>query len=161
HPKGSYAAVLDAGYGEHEICIVDLEHGTVASRVTLPEAFYGLAFNPAGTRLFASGAEYSVVHQFRFADGFLSEHRELALGTAKPAKGKEAPAGVPAGLAVSPDGRALYVANAWGAALQSLDLTTPGKVRAARFGAGDYPYAVAPAVDGRRLFVSLWGGEAV
>src|ERR1700761_4079078 len=69
HPKENrWAAVLHAGYGDHEIVIVDLKGGSVASRVTVPQAFYGISFDRDGGQLFASGGEHEVVHRFDFAD---------------------------------------------------------------------------------------------
>src|SRR5215510_809412 len=56
HPGGRFAAVLHCGYGDHEIALLDLNQTRVVSRVTLAEAFYGIAFTPDGNRLFASGA---------------------------------------------------------------------------------------------------------
>src|SRR5262245_44353710 len=46
HPSGRYVAVLHAGYGTHEVSIVDLAGGKerVTCRVPLPQVFIGLAF---------------------------------------------------------------------------------------------------------------------
>src|SRR5262245_16006629 len=63
HPKEPLAAVLHAGYGEHEIVLVDLKEFRIVSSVALPETFVGLVFSPDGSQLFASGAEKEVVHQ--------------------------------------------------------------------------------------------------
>src|SRR6516164_3231871 len=48
--EGNLAAVLHAGYRDHEISIVDLtpKKERVRSRVTLPQTFGGLAFSPNG-----------------------------------------------------------------------------------------------------------------
>jgi len=54
HPGGRYAAVLHAGHGQHEIIVVDVAKDAIVSRVTLPEAFYGIAFSKDGSRLFAA-----------------------------------------------------------------------------------------------------------
>src|SRR5436309_12603593 len=77
HPKGRWAAVLHAGYGDHEIAIVDLDSKRIVSRVGLRQTYYGLCFDPGGRRLFASGAEDDLVHAFSFENGYLSAHREL------------------------------------------------------------------------------------
>ena len=58
----------------------------------LPEAFYGITFSPDGNQLFASGSQFEVVHQFSFADGKLTDHRELRIADMKQTE-------VPAGLA--------------------------------------------------------------
>ena len=44
HPDGRYAAVLHAGYSEHQILIVDLLAGEVISKFRIHETFYGLEF---------------------------------------------------------------------------------------------------------------------
>ncbi|HEV3116709.1 MAG TPA: hypothetical protein VGY58_06625, partial [Gemmataceae bacterium] len=84
HPSGQWLAVLHAGYGEHEIAIVDLnrQKQTIRSRVHLDQTFYGLCFSPDGKQLFASGGEFEVVHAFDFAGGYLSGHRSIPV--AKP-----------------------------------------------------------------------------
>src|SRR5690242_8176828 len=57
HPTGQYAAVLHAGFGTHEVAIVDLNKARtrLVSRVTIDQAFYGLVWSPDGKQLFASG----------------------------------------------------------------------------------------------------------
>src|SRR5207244_12480532 len=47
HPSGKWLAVLHAGYGVHEILIVDLTRNRhkVYSRVDIDQTFYGLCFS--------------------------------------------------------------------------------------------------------------------
>src|SRR5215831_5038914 len=68
HPGGQWLAVLHAGYGEHEVVIVDLNRARtrIVCRVPLQQSFYGLCFAPDGRTLFASGGEFEVVHAFAF-----------------------------------------------------------------------------------------------
>ncbi len=66
HPTEKFAAILHAGYGDHEIVIVDLSEFRVVSRASLPETFVGLRFNSTGAELFASGAEKETIHRFDF-----------------------------------------------------------------------------------------------
>ena len=51
HPSQPWAAVLHAGYGDHEVAIIDLKAASVVSRVSIPQAFYGMAFDREGKRL--------------------------------------------------------------------------------------------------------------
>src|SRR5688572_15859988 len=39
HPSGDYAAILHAGFGEHEVVIVDLKKDKVISRASIEQAF--------------------------------------------------------------------------------------------------------------------------
>ena len=155
HPKQPFAAVLHAGYGDHEVVMVDLKRNEVVSRVTLRQAFYGLCFDREGKRLFASGGEDEVVHEFAVDGGYLSGHREhrVAQGGVP---------FVPAGLAVSADGDTLFVCGGWGHALAALPLTgEPVVARRLDLGKDSYPYTSLATPDGKRLFVSLWGKAAV
>src|SRR5439155_405489 len=79
HPSGRWLAVLHAGYGEHEIIVIETKTRKRLCRVALEQTFYGLCFSPDGRQLFASGGEFEVVHAFNFEDGFLFKHRELAV----------------------------------------------------------------------------------
>jgi DNA-binding beta-propeller fold protein YncE len=154
HPKGAWAAILHAGYGDHEVVIVDLKTSKVASRVILPQCFYGICFDPDGRRLYVSGGEFSVVHQFRFAEGLLSEHREIPV--AEPEKKF-----VPGGMICSADGKALFVANTWGNTLARIPLGDPATLKHFATGDDSYPYTPLPSADGKQVFVSLWNESAV
>ncbi|MBL9137432.1 MAG: beta-propeller fold lactonase family protein [Verrucomicrobiales bacterium] len=114
HPSGRHAAVLHCGYGTHEIIVVDVKAAQVVSRVTVEEAFYGLAFDADGRHLYCSGAGKEVVHRFDFADGQLSGPRPFQLRDPKAR-------GIAAGLALTPDGRGLWVANLLGHSLSLVD----------------------------------------
>jgi DNA-binding beta-propeller fold protein YncE len=156
HPKGRWLAALHAGYGTHEVAVIDVTAGkeSVVSRVTLPQTFYGLAFSPDGRTLYASGGEFEVVYAFTFEDGLLARRKEIPVAEAKDTF-------VVAGLALDKDGKTLFAAGPWGHAVRIAPLDAPDKGRTVSLGKGSYPYTCLPAADGKRLFVSLWGGSAV
>jgi len=115
-PNGRYAAVLHCGNSEHEIIVVDVKTNSVVSRARVNEAFYGLAFSADGKQVFCSGAGDEVVHRFAFAEGYLTEHRSVRLR-------EPTLRSVPAGVAVSRDGKSLFVANLLGHRLSHVDLS--------------------------------------
>jgi DNA-binding beta-propeller fold protein YncE len=115
-PNGRFAAVLHCGDTEHEIITVDLRTNGIVSRAAVNEAFYGLVFSTDGKQIFCSGAGDEVVHRFSFADGYLGEHRTIALRDPKQR-------GIPSGLAVSQDGKKLFVANLLAHRISYIDLT--------------------------------------
>lgn len=154
HPKEPFAAVLHAGYGDHEVVIIDVKELKIISRVNISETFVGLAFNPEGSQLFASGAEDEVVHRFAYAKGYLSDHRTIRIADPKEKF-------VPAGLSLSKDGNQLFVANPWGDTVALVPLAEPAKISHVKFTASDYPYTTLPSADGKRLYVSLWGRTSV
>lgn len=157
HPAENIAAVLHAGYGEHEVVMVDLARLTIVSRVALSETFVGVTFSPDGKTLYASGAGQEIVHQFAYAEGYLSQRRELKIAEPKEKR-------VPAGLATSADGGTLFVACPWGHTVEILPVANaaaPAARRQVPLREDDYPHSPLPARDGKRLFVSLWGRSAV
>jgi DNA-binding beta-propeller fold protein YncE len=154
HPSGQWLAVLHAGYGEHEVAIVNLKRQKIACRVPIDQAFCGLSFSPDGGRLFASGGEYEVVHAFAFEDGLLARHQQLRIA---PIKEKF----IPGGLAVDPAGKTLCVAGPWGGAVCLVPLDAPDNKTTIALGKESYPYACAVDPAGKRLYVSLWNKAAV
>jgi len=155
HPSENVAAVLHAGYGEHEVVMVDLDKLAIISRVAISETFVGLTFAPDGKTLYASGAGQEIVHRFVHEKGYLSDRREIRIADPKEKH-------VPAGLATSSDGATLYVACPWGNSVEILQAADPAAARwQVRLQDDDYPYVPVPSLDRKRLYVSLWGRAAV
>jgi YVTN family beta-propeller protein len=154
HPSGQWLAVLHAGFGDHEVIIVNLKRYKITSRVTIEQTFYGLCFAPHGRTLFASGGEHEVVHAYDFGDGLLSRHRQIQVAGEKDKF-------VCAGLAVDPAGRTLFVAGPWGDGVCLLPLDALEKRVTISTGKQSYPYTCAVAPDGQRVYVSLWSKAAI
>lgn len=155
HPTGDWAAILHTGYGEHEILTVDLKELHVISRAPIPQGFYGLCFDPDGARLFASGGEHEVIHEFRCSPtGYLVKEQEIRIADKKEKL-------VPAGVRCSADGKTLFVAAAWGHTLVVVDLMDPTRQSRIPLAPNSYPYLAIPEESGDRCFVSLWGASSV
>ncbi len=169
-PDGRFALLSTSGWREQGIQVVDRETNRLTITYRLPSAFLGLAFSPDGGTVYASGGNQDVVYRFIFMGGSLglTDSLRLALPDTTPAANPVAPGEVrrarttgkryPAGLAVSPDGRTLYVAENLGDDLAVIDLQSKAVLQ--RFPTERYPYGVAVAPDGR-VFVSAWGGRTV
>lgn len=154
HPEGKFLAVLHAGYGDHEVMILDLTRQKIASRVTLDQAFYGLCFSPDGKQVYASGGEFEVVHQFDFDDGLLGRRRTIRVADEKSKF-------IPGGIATSGDGKTLYVCGTWGSEICVVPVDRPEDRWTVALEAESYPYACLPDKAGKRLFISLWSKAAV
>ncbi len=159
----------------NEIVVVDPATGDVLARVKPPadavtappadaesarnlapdtkaiESFTGLVFSPDGTRLFMSNVHGSI-KVFAVRDGSLHASHSIRLPEAG-APGRKAE--IPAGLALTPDGRLLYVCGNLSNQLLEIDTAT-GEVRRT-FDVGVAPYDVV--LVGDRAFVSNWGGR--
>jgi DNA-binding beta-propeller fold protein YncE len=154
HPSGAWIAALHAGFGTHEIVIVDAKTQKITNRVTIPQTFYGVCFSPDGKSIFASGAEYEVIHAFDFDQGLLSRRRDLRIVEVKDTF-------IPAGVAVDAVGKTLYAAGTWGNAVCVMPIESPEQRKLVATGKESYPYTVLPEPTGKRLFVSLWNQAGV
>lgn len=191
HPTGEFAAVLCAGFGPHEIAIVDLnpERTRVLSRVQIPQAFYGLTWGADGRQVFASGGEDELVHVFDFDRGYLTKGKALDVSVPKKK-------GVVGGLAFGPAGKDLFAAVPWADAVVRVPLVNPDNKKVipivpepvkkeaakgeppsppdgrkddtakAEAAAGPkdpqvYPYTCLVEPGGKRCFVSLWARAGV
>ena len=154
HPQGEWAVVLHSGYGPHVIIVVEVKSSLVVSSVVAPKTFYGLCFSPSGKRLFVSGGEDDVVHEYQFANGYLHGHKVLELPKDKTAQ-------IPTGLSCSPDGKRLYAACCLGDRLFILQPGYTEDLQRIDLPVKSYPYLPLVARKMDRLYVSLWGNSAV
>jgi len=191
HPTGEFAAVLCAGFGPHEILIVDLNPARtqVLSRVQIHQGFYGLTWSNDGRQIFASGGEDELVHVFDFDKGYLTKGKIFDVSVAKNRKG------VIGGLAFDPAGKDLFVASPWADAVVRVPLVNPDNKKVILFeplmakkepGKGEppsppdgrkedkpkdeadkikepavFPYTCLVEPGGKRCFVSLWARAAI
>ncbi|MBW8878630.1 MAG: bifunctional YncE family protein/alkaline phosphatase family protein [Acidobacteria bacterium] len=153
-PGGDRLAVLLSGWREQGVQIVEPRTGRVVQTLPQTAAFLGLAFAADGT-LYASGGNEDQVVRYSLKDGLMAPAGTLALAPKE--AGKEATR-YPAGLALSPDGRRLYVAENVGDSLAVMELPDGRIVQ--RLPAGHSPYGVAVSRDGT-VFVSAWGERHV
>jgi DNA-binding beta-propeller fold protein YncE len=154
HPGGKFLAVLHAGYGDHEIFVVDLDpkKPRVTTRVTLEQTFAGLAFSPDGKALFAGGGEFEVVHVYAFDDGYLSKPKQIKLSDKK---------FIPGGLCTDTAGKMLYVVGVWANVVQLVSLDGAKETVNIPLGDDSYPYTCLADAAGKKLYISLWNKAAV
>jgi YVTN family beta-propeller protein len=168
-PDGRHALLLLSGWREQGLQLVDRTAGRVAQTVSLPASFLGLAIAPDGETVYASGGFRDVIYRFGLAGDALTLRDSIALEPTPPdsagtsAGGRPRPAHTvnrhfPAGLALAPDGRTLYVAENLSDDLAVVDPTSGNVLQ--RLPTELYPYAVVVAADGR-VYVSAWGGRTV
>ncbi len=162
HPKGRYAAVLNSGYGPHEVMVVDLDGRAVVSRAPLHESFYGLAFSADGSALYCSGGGDEVIHRFEFLNGKLAGDTEIKV------RNRDLRA-VPCGVAVDRAQRRLFVANVWGDCASEVDLGPPLKTIDFSLGTTAAHLAMAPLIPPadfdttaaeKRAEAGLYGADA-
>jgi len=152
-------ALLLNGWRQQGVQIVDRKSGAVVQTLPQIAAFLGLAFAPDGKTLYASGGNDDSIFVYRWngseatADGRIDlVERPKPEPNAKP----QNPEGTqyPAGIAISKNGRLLYIAENLGDTLAVLNLDTKRVIQ--RMKTDRYPYTVV--VDARGdVYVSAWG----
>jgi len=118
--------------------------------------FVGLAFARDGKTLYASGGGNNLIRRYTVTGGTLAEGTPIPLPTTDPTGAKINP--LPAGIALTPDGHRLLVADQQADALSAVDLVT-GAVHTTA--AGHRPYAVVASADGHSAYVTDQGTNTV
>jgi YVTN family beta-propeller protein len=167
---------LLATSGKNQLLIIDPQSGRITQTVPLPSSrsrgngpgivseqilspdtqaqasYTGLSFSPDGTRIYLSNVRGDIKVLAVSAEGKVTPLRSFPLPqTGNPDRQSE----IPAGLAVSSDGKRLYVAGNLSNRLLELDTATGETVRTIEV--GSLPYDVVLA--GEKLYISNWGGR--
>ena len=154
-PEGDRLLVLLSGWRQQGLQVVELQTGRVTQTISQPGAFVGLAFSKDGRELYASGGNEDVIYRYRWHDKQASPAGTIVLAPKEPNKDGTR---FPAGIALSNDGRHLYVAENLADSLAVVDLAS-GRIEE-RLPTGAYPCNVVVAVSGG-VYVSAWGGNTV
>lgn len=167
---GRYLLSTTNGNGDQNIDIIDLRSGAVTQTITVSKSWLGIAFAPDGKRFFVSGGDDNEVMIFDFEAGKATERGKINLGSAAyhslDGRGREAARregkgefAFPAGIAVSPDGSRMFVAENLSNKVAVVDVARQ-KV-ATKVEVGEYPYDCVISNDGRLVYVSNWGSRTV
>jgi DNA-binding beta-propeller fold protein YncE len=159
---------------EMKLIVVDPATGTISQRVPYPPdqaqdpapvsteilspekkaqvSFTGLVFSPDGARIYLSNVNGGIK-----VFGVQPDHKVVPLFSISlpPANAPGRTNEIPAGIAVSPDGKKLYVALNLSNRLAELDAATGRVLRIWDVGVAPYDVALA----GRKIYVSNWGGR--
>jgi YVTN family beta-propeller protein len=154
-PEGNNVVLSLGGHRQQGLQVVNPATGAVVQELPQASAFVGLAFSPDGRTLYSSGGNQDVVYRYDWRAGRATLRDSLVLGV-KPQRGSGRR--YPAGLALSPDGRTLYVAENLGDSLAVVDVDK-GTVTQ-RLATERYPYDVVVDAAGT-VYVSAWGGHTV
>ncbi|MGH7954877.1 MAG: SMP-30/gluconolactonase/LRE family protein, partial [Gloeomargaritales cyanobacterium] len=144
------------GWSTQGVQIVDSATGTVTQTLEQRAAFIGIAFSPDGRTLYASGGNQDVIYRYDWASGRATLRDSIVLAVKR--NPRRSGTRYPAGIAFSPDGARLYVAENLADSLAVVDVAS-GQVLH-RYATGAYPYGVVVGPAGN-VFVSAWGGFTV
>src|ERR1035441_7648195 len=135
----------------------DLTPNSVSEEILHPDkegqlSFTGLVFSPDGSRIYLANVDGNVKVFGIKQDGKVAGLFSIPLPRTK---AQDRKADIPAGLAVSPDGKRLYVALNLSNRLAELDATDGHVLRLWDVGVAPYDVALA----GPKAYVSNWGGR--
>ena len=158
----------------HELVVLDPATGNILQRVAFPSdqareqaavsaeilspdgkaqlSFTGLAFSPDGSRIYLSNVNGDIKV---FGVGRDKKISPLVSFPLPPADAPLRPEEIPAGLAVSADGKKIYVALNLSNRLIELDATTGKILRLWEVGVAPFDVVLA----GHKAYVSNWGGR--
>lgn len=173
---------IPAQTGEY-VFIFDIQRAKPVQRQALriPNAYVGLAWAPDGSHFYVGGGKDDNVHVFAQENGDWNETEKpialghkTGLGIADRSETKVTPLDpMVAGLAVSPDGKHLLVANHQNDSVSLINLGTkqviaeldlrPGKINPEQKGVagGEYPFGVVFAGDNKAYVSSLRDREII
>lgn len=155
-PEADKAVVVLSGWREQGVQVIDLKTRKVTQTLLQDGAFYGAAFSPDGHHLCVSGGNTDMVFVYAWKNGTATLENKSVLAMAKTADGTGT--SYPAGLAFSPNGKFVYVAENVGDRLAVMNAAT-GEI-AQRFLTDHYPYGVA-LTQNNQVFVSAWGSSTI
>ncbi|MEO5897091.1 MAG: bifunctional YncE family protein/alkaline phosphatase family protein [Vicinamibacterales bacterium] len=160
---GRFAIVSNSGWSKPSVTVVDLAQQSVRARVPVDHAWLGLAWHPAGDRLYASGAAENTINEFRWDKGALTADARVII---QPSAVRIPPdtvdltgTGFIGGVAINRDGRRLYAVHVLGRAISAVDTATRALRHTVSLAAE--PYTTILSQDEQAVFVSLWGGAKV
>src|SRR5947207_2679317 len=159
-PDGGHLLVSNDGQGTQSLQVVDSDDGDVIQTIAYPapEAlFFGVAYSPDGHKAYASAGGNNKVRTYTVdGQGKLTEGAPLPLPTTNPAG---QPVNLfPSGLAVSPDGATVYVADQLGDAFTAIDVATGAT---STIPVGHNPMSVLLSKDGHTAYVTNQGADTL
>src|SRR5262245_38750653 len=146
-PDGSLLAVVTgSNFSARALHLIDVQTRTLKQTLGIASSFVGVAFNPGGDMLYVGGGTSNDVKIFKASGGMFA-----AAGTIPISGGPQ-----PSGLTINADGSRLYVALNQTHEVAVIDTATRSVTRVK---VGIYPYTAVISADGRKVYVSNWGGR--
>jgi YVTN family beta-propeller protein len=158
-PDGRTLLVSNDGQYIESLQVIDTASGKVLQTIPYkdPEAvFLGVAWSPDGRHAYASAGVNNKIRVYDVSGQKLTETAPVVFPKA-PGTPMENP--FPGGLAMSADGRKLYVADQRAAAISVVDPAS--KQVLTSIPVGHNPYTVQLSGDGTSAYVSNWGDNTI
>ncbi len=149
-PGGRHLLILHSGSNPPSLAALDIMDGRHTSRVTLPDAWLGLTVDPKAGRAYAGGGAEAAVFEISLTNGRLALSRSFPLVP----KDKRTARDFAGDVALSPDGRLLYIAEFFQNTIAVINPQSGMVIE--RFRTGRRPFRLLFHPDGKSLFVTSW-----
>src|SRR5215470_15410975 len=147
-PDGNLLAVVTgSNFSARALHLIDIQSRTLKQTIAITNSFVGVAFNPAGDTIYVGGGPSNDVKIFKATNGVFA-----AAATIPISGGPQ-----PSGLTLNADGSRLYVALNQTHEVGVIDTATLAVIK--RVKAGTYPFTTVISADGKKVYVSNWGGR--
>ncbi|MEZ5401306.1 MAG: bifunctional YncE family protein/alkaline phosphatase family protein [Bryobacteraceae bacterium] len=165
-PDGKAVIATHGGFNPHGLVVIDTARGEAVQRIPLKSAWLGLAWNPAGDKLYVSGGNAqsrrdpsrAPIYVFGYKAGRLTEKPAATLEETAPLENIYW-----SGVAHHPKKALLYAANRGyspNAGNVAVFDTATGKL-VTRIQVQASPYDVVVSEDGSTVYVSNWGSDSI
>lgn len=156
-PDGRFLLVLHAGYRQPSLVVFDAASLRQVDSKPLDDAWLGLAFAPGGRLLYVGGGASANIYEFALSEeGKLDRKRTFS---AVPRGEQRTDADFVGDVAVSPDGRLVYVAALFGNEVRVINPQSGWVID--RFPAPRRPYRILFHPDGKSFFITSWAEGSV
>jgi YVTN family beta-propeller protein len=146
-PDGSLLAVVTgSNFNARALHIIDIQSQMLKQTIAIANSFVGVAFSPDSNTIYVGGGASNDVKIFKATAGVFA-----AAGTIPISGGPQ-----PSGLTINADGSRLYVALNQTNEVAIIDTATKAVTRVK---AGTYPFTTVISADGKKVYVSNWGGK--
>ena len=148
---GRHLLVLQAGFETPSVSVIDLSQRAELSRVELPDAWLGLAFNHTGDKVYVGGGRRGSVWELSFRNGALAVEREFPI----PNQCAESCPSLIGDVRMDADGRILYALDILRD--RAVVINTQSGLVLGEFPTGVAPYRARLSPDREHLIISHWG----
>ncbi|MCX7625018.1 MAG: bifunctional YncE family protein/alkaline phosphatase family protein [Candidatus Sumerlaeaceae bacterium] len=163
-PSRRSAVVVHAGFGDHEVRLIDTVERRMVSRAIVPNTWVGAAFDPTGKELYLSGGTDDILYVFPVRDGQIDEPTTVPIRADALTSGGAEKSWYVSGVAVDAKSGKVFLACQNRANLMVWDPRKPKVLprEVVRFAeAHAAPYKVVIHPKRAVAYVSLWGAKAV